>query len=282
MIRNFLFRGRLGRKHYFISVLVYCVVAYFILYVANEGTLTTYLLVFSILLFIKTPLDAKRLRDVYVPGKMAPIVVALFLIAYIPFTYDVASGVVGPFTPRPAFLSFMGLFFIIGQWYLYVAKGDKEETEYGKPTWHLSLKNALLSRGDHSESLNKIDATKEDHHSSSVKKPAKRIGYTLLVVVGILFALLLGIWYYNEAQKTRWACLQRIGIRGDGYYGLKREGLTSKAFETQKEAIDYCLSEVKYSEKKKKTESGTYSVVEQTGPLYEQFREMKASHNTSS
>lgn len=121
------FTGRLGRKHYFLSVLVFLFVGAIIIQIAREAGPGAYVLTFSVLALLKTVLDAKRLRDVMVPGKVAPIAVLLFLLAWAPFSYDLMTGAILPFSPMPRFLSLMGIFLFVAHGYLLLAKGDREK-----------------------------------------------------------------------------------------------------------------------------------------------------------
>lgn len=138
-----LFAGRLGRKHYFISIVVLLSVGIFIAQVAAESGPLSYVLVLSSVYLLKTILDAKRLRDVRVPGKVAPIAIILFLVAWAPFTYDVMTGTSLPYSPTPPFLILMGIFIFVAHWYLLLAKGEPEGNRYGKSTSSLGFKRAL-------------------------------------------------------------------------------------------------------------------------------------------
>lgn len=122
-LKRVLFKGTLRRKRYFLLTLFFIFVLAIIVQIAKEESLMASTLVWSIGLFLKTILDAKRLRDIGVPGKFAPIVVGLYLILTVPAMVDAIQresyfALLEASNPAPWFI------LLSAQCYLFFKKGE--------------------------------------------------------------------------------------------------------------------------------------------------------------
>ncbi len=144
-IKNTLFSGRLGRKHYLISILILFFIGGIATQIAREVNPGVYVFTFAGIWLIKTIFDAKRLRDNDVPGKIAFIAVIIFLFAWVPWTYDVMVGATFSY-PTPHYVSLSWTLLFIVHLNLLFAKGNNKANRYGTPTNSLSLINALFPK----------------------------------------------------------------------------------------------------------------------------------------
>lgn len=129
-MKNFtIFNGRLGRKHYFFSLLLLGVIVGIITEISTGiGSVVS--------MFLATILIAKRFRDIDASGWFA--LITLFIQIYIAISvsyeyYFEASGSILCGT----------LLIVIINVYLLLKKGDVDENQYGKPTYSLGFINAL-------------------------------------------------------------------------------------------------------------------------------------------
>jgi hypothetical protein len=88
--------------------------------------------------------------------------------------------------------------------------------------------------------LNTETLSKKLHFLRRIKSNRK-----LQIIIGICLLAIVVLIYHNNTQKQQWACLQRIEYdRPDYSYNSAKGGYLD--FKTQKEALDYCFTEMKY------------------------------------
>lgn len=119
------FAGQLNRKWYIIALVVLLFVGGIAAQIGREVGPGTFVLVWSVVYLLTSILDAKRLRDLEVPGIVALIVAIVYMAVWAPYTYDVLVDSRLPY-PTPRFLTLIQIFYLCGHLYLFFAKGKSK------------------------------------------------------------------------------------------------------------------------------------------------------------
>ena len=185
-------------------------------------------LVATVVILFRAILDAKRLRDLDLPGKFALILAILNVINL-------------QFVALPTLLPLMCLS-VFGL-YLQLAKGSLGANKYGSPTYSSGLIDALFGTTHHVSPAQDVQSRTFAQPANTANQATQaEILIAIVVTVALSVASIVGIWAYNNHQDANWACLQRIEYySGSNSYHLEGAKITS--FKTKEEALDYCLAE---------------------------------------
>jgi uncharacterized membrane protein YhaH (DUF805 family) len=126
-----IFGGTLNRKKYILSIVCFLFVGSIILQIAKELGAGVFVITFGILALIKLVFDVKRLRDAEAPVSIAPIVTVLYLLVWMPYTYDVMTGMRDIYSAQPTFLRIMSLCLVIEHIHMIFVKGAKDKVVEG-------------------------------------------------------------------------------------------------------------------------------------------------------
>ncbi|MDO8742158.1 MAG: hypothetical protein Q7J45_01290 [bacterium] len=122
------FSGQWNRKQYIIALVVLLFVGGVAAQVGKEIGPGAFVLVWSAVYLLTSILDAKRLRDLEVPGKVALAVALIYIAVWAPYTYDVLVGARLPY-PTSSTLTFVQFCYLGGHLYLLFAKGSKKTAQ---------------------------------------------------------------------------------------------------------------------------------------------------------
>lgn len=124
------FAGQLNRKRYVISLVVLLLVGGIVAQIGKEVGPEAFILVWSMVYLLTSILDAKRLRDIGLQGKIALVVAIVYIVVWAPYTYDVLVGARLPY-PVPRYLLPVQLTYLFGHLYLLFAKPKSERKASG-------------------------------------------------------------------------------------------------------------------------------------------------------
>ena len=117
--------GTLRRLPYFVCLLALLFVGAIAAQVGKEMGPGVFVTTWCVVYLLTSVLDATRLRDIGVPGKIALVVAVTYIFAWAPYTYDVLTGTRLPY-PFPAYLLPAQLVYTLGHLYLLFAKPKTE------------------------------------------------------------------------------------------------------------------------------------------------------------
>ena len=124
-IKKWITDGTLSRLPYFLSLLTLLFVGAIAAQVGREVSPGAFVIAWCVVYLLTSILDAKRLRDIGLPGKVALAIAAIYILAWAPYTYDVLAGTRLPY-PFPLYLLPAQLAYLGGHLYLLFAKPKTE------------------------------------------------------------------------------------------------------------------------------------------------------------
>lgn len=119
------FGGSLTRLPYFISLVVLLFLGAIAAQIGKEVGPGTFVITWCVIYLLTSILDAKRLRDVGLSGKIALAIAAIYILTWAPYTYDVLAGARLPY-PFPVYLLPVQFLYAISHLYLMFAKPKTE------------------------------------------------------------------------------------------------------------------------------------------------------------
>ena len=124
-IKKWITDGTLSRLPYFLSLLTLLFVGAIAAQVGREVSPGAFVIAWCVVYLLTSILDAKRLRDIGLPGKIALAVAAIYIVAWAPYTYDVLVEARLPY-PFPIHLLPAQLAYSAGHLYLLFARPKSE------------------------------------------------------------------------------------------------------------------------------------------------------------
>jgi hypothetical protein len=118
------FAGQWNRKRYIIALVVLLFAGGIAAQIGEEVGPGAFVGVWCVVYLLTSILDAKRLRALEMPGKVALVVALIYIAIWAPYTYDVLAGARLPY-PSPSLLLPVQLTYLVGHLYLLVAKSPK-------------------------------------------------------------------------------------------------------------------------------------------------------------